>query len=278
LCACLSLRMATPRHCLRRLKHRSTVAWGWCAGCLWCAAGSVRAGAVALVGQHPVRAAPRPSRTPVPRHHDGVQHRAEHHRVVDVARRHHHRQRPALAIAGQMSLGRPATSRTTEGIIIRLSGPVLVVRSGPLCAVSARPGPPGVRRRRAGAPARSWNPPTPASPGRHRRRPHRANAGRAAGTCRPPTTGCAGRSPSSDMSRHGEPVRNRQAIPSRITRWSRHRPPSCGAREGSSGSIRSHNSSEMTSREPTPLPTATATQDRSDTPSSATSAARRTRP
>jgi hypothetical protein len=79
----------------------------------------VGAGAVSLVGQHPIRPGPGPSRAPA-RHPDAAQHRRELGAVPTLAGGQHDRQGALALLDGQVELGRQPTSGAAERVILGL--------------------------------------------------------------------------------------------------------------------------------------------------------------
>jgi hypothetical protein len=73
--------------------------------------------AVAFVGDEAIRPRARASPSTGPWYPDAVQHRSQLRTVVPLARRDHDRERSALAIAGQMKLGRQPSAAAAKPLI-----------------------------------------------------------------------------------------------------------------------------------------------------------------
>ncbi len=86
--------------------------------------------AVALVGDHPVRPRARTPASTGSGHPDAVQHWPQLRAVVPLARRDHHRKRSALAVAGQMELGRQSTAAAPEPLVGGVLDPPFFRRPG----------------------------------------------------------------------------------------------------------------------------------------------------
>lgn len=147
-----------------------------------------------------------------------------------------------------VDLGDQPTAGAPNDMVIGLVGEFPVIRKAPLCRDR------GEHRRHAGGRAHWSSQPITARPEQHvphpgwprsRQKDLRVGAiGRPHRRCRSSTDwhapNCSGRS------RHGDPVRYRQIMPSNVRRWSFHGRPRRRL-EGIDGSISDHKSSETTS-------------------------------
>jgi len=125
----------------------------------------------------------------------------------------HDCQRTAVPVHPGVDLRGQPTPRPSDPVtcgFTLLEGSILVIRAGPPC-----PAPGGSCSCRAGAPARSWRPHSPASPPHRRRQPRPTGAPAPGPTSRPRRSGGAASTPSATArTRPGHvPPRDPSAVP-----------------------------------------------------------------
>lgn len=112
---------------------------------------------IGLVGNHPVRAAPRATTDPGCGDVDVIDQRQELWIIPSLSRGEPHRERSSAPVDTEVGLGAPSTSGATQRVVVGLRPPSPVIRPCPLwCSC--------VHQQHADAPAQRWSRPKPPTP------------------------------------------------------------------------------------------------------------------